>query len=209
MNPDGVIEAKSELSFEGVNDDAYRNAFSHMKPDDERRFFEQRLKQAMPGLRLKSLNLIPEDMRDVSTGLRAELEFSVDGMTANGGGKSVASVPWIGKRLGVANFILDGTGLEKRKYPLETEVACGVQEDISLKLAGGFGGAVSLPATSSVEDDCVSYRQQFDATADSLECSRTLKLKAVEFTPAQYQNLKQTLKLLADDGRKIADSGAQ
>ena len=116
--PDGIIEAKSELSFEGVNDDAYRNAFSHMKPDDERRFFEQRLKQAMPGLRLKSLKLIPEDMRDVATGLRAELEFSVDGMTANGGGKSVVSMPWIGKRLGVSNFILDGTGLEKRKYPL-------------------------------------------------------------------------------------------
>jgi len=202
LNPDGVIEAKSELSFEGVNDDAYRNAFSHMKPDDERRFFEQRLKQAMPGLRLKSLKLTPEDMRDVSTGLRAELEFSVDGMTANGGGKSVTTMPWIGKRLGVANFILDGTGLEKRKYPLETEVTCGVQEDISLKLASGFGGAVSLPAASSVEDDCVSYRQQFDTTADSLEGSRTLKLKAVEFTPAQYQNLKQTLKLLADDGRK-------
>ena len=202
LGVDGVIEAKSELSFEGVNDDAYRNAFSHMKPDDERRFFEQRLKQAVPGLRLKSLKLVPADMRDVSTGLRAELEFSVDGMTANGGGKSVASLPWIGKRLGVLNFILDGTGLEKRKYPLETEVTCGVQEQISLKLTDGFGGAVSLPATSSVEDDCVSYRQQFDAVANSLDCSRTLKLKAVEFTPLQYQNLKQTLKLLADDGRK-------
>ena len=150
LDANGVIEAKSELSFEGVNDDAYRNAFSKMKPDDERRFFEQRLKQAMPGLRLKSLKLIPADMRDVSTSLRAELEFSVDGMTANGGGKSVASIPWIGKRLGVSNFILDGTGLEKRKYPLMTEVACGVQEQISLKLSDGFGGAVSLPATSSV-----------------------------------------------------------
>jgi transglutaminase-like putative cysteine protease len=71
LNPDGVIEAESELSFEGVNDDAYRNAFSHMKPDDERRFFEQRLKQAVPGLRLKSLKLVPSDMRDVSTSLRA------------------------------------------------------------------------------------------------------------------------------------------
>ena len=186
LNADGVIEAKSELSFQGVNDDAYRNAFSHMKPDDERRFFEQRLKQAVPGLRLKSLKLMPADMRDVSTGLRAELEFSVDGMTANGGGESVVSVPWIGKRLGVVNFILDGTGLEKRKYPLETEVTCGVQEDISLKLAGGFTGAASLPSPSSVDDDCVSYQQHFDTKEGSLECSRTLKLKTVEFSPAQY-----------------------
>jgi transglutaminase-like putative cysteine protease len=202
LNADGVIEAKSELSFQGVNDDAYRNAFSKMKPDDERRFFEQRLKQAAPGLRLKSLKLIPADMRDVATGLRAELEFSVDGMTATGGGESVVSVPWIGKRLGVLNFILDGTGLEKRKYPLKTEVTAGVQEDISLKLAGGFTGAAALPSPSSVDDDCVSYQQQFDAKDGSLECSRTLKLKTVEFSPKQYTTLKQTLKTLADDGRK-------
>ncbi|MGD0745852.1 MAG: DUF3857 domain-containing protein, partial [Verrucomicrobiota bacterium] len=202
LNADGVIDAKSELSFQGVNDDAYRNAFSHMKPDDERRFFEQRLQQAVPGLRLKSLNLVPADMRDVSTGLRAELEFSVGGMTVNGGGESVVSVPWIGKRLGVVNFILDGTGLEKRKYPLETGVTCGVQENISLKLEGGFTGAAALPSTSSVADDCVSYQQHFDATEGSLACSRTLKLKAVEFSPAQYLALKQTLKMLDNDGRK-------
>ena len=202
LTADGVIEAKSELSFQGINDDAYRNAFSHMKPDDERRFFEQRLQQAVPGLRLKSLKLVPADMSDVSTGLRAELEFSVGGMTANGGGESVLSVPWIGKRLGVVNFILDGTGLEKRKYPLETEVTCGVQEDISLKLAGGFTGAATLPSPSSVDDDCVSYQQHFDTKEGSLECSRTLKLKTVEFSPGQYLALKQTLKMLDNDGRK-------
>jgi transglutaminase-like putative cysteine protease len=201
LNADGTIEAKSELSFQGVNDDAYRNAFSHMKPDDERRFFEQRLQQALPGLRLKSLQLVPADMSDVSTALRAELEFSVAGMTANGGGESVVSAPWIGKRLGVVNFILDGTGLDKRKYPLKTEVTCGVQEDISLKLAGGFTGTASLPSPSSVDDDCVSYQQHFDAKDGSLECSRTLKLKAVEFSPEQYVTLKQTLKTLADDSR--------
>jgi transglutaminase-like putative cysteine protease len=202
LTADGVIEAKSELLFQGINDDAYRNAFSHMKPDDERRFFEQRLQQAVPGLRLKSLKLLPADMSDVSTGLRAELDFSVGGMTANGGGESVLSVPWIGKRLGVVNFILDGTGLEKRKYPLETEVTCGVQEDISLKLTGGFTGAATLPSPSSVDDDCVSYQQHFDTQDGSLECSRTLKLKTVEFSPGQYLALKQTLKMLDNDGRK-------
>ena len=202
LTADGVIEAKSELSFQGINDDAYRNAFSHMKPDDERRFFEQRLQQAVPGLRLKSLILVPADMSDVSTGLRAELEFSVGGMTANGGGESVLSVPWIGKRLGVVNFILGGTGLEKRKYPLETEVTCGVQEDISLKLTGGFTGAATLPSPSSVDDDCVSYQQHFDTKEGLLECSRTLKLKTVEFAPGQYLALKQTLKMLDNDGRK-------
>jgi hypothetical protein len=93
----GALQAKSELYFGGVNDDEYRNAFSHMKPDDQRRFFERDLKKAMPGARLNSFKLYPEDMLDVSTAVRAELEFSVDGMTATGSGKSMVSVPWIGK----------------------------------------------------------------------------------------------------------------
>ena len=88
-----------------------------MKPDDKLRFFERNLKRTMPGARVKSLKLLPEDIQDVSVGLHAELEFTADGMTASGNGKSVVNLPWIGKGMGIVNFILGGTGLEKRKYP--------------------------------------------------------------------------------------------
>jgi transglutaminase-like putative cysteine protease len=202
LNADGVLEAKSELRFDGVNDDVYRNMFAHMKPDDERRFFERNLKRTMPGARLKSLKLRPQDMMDMSTGVEAELEFSVDGMTASGGGRSVVSVPWIGKKLGIVNFILSGVGLDKRKYPLQTYVACGLQEDISIRLGDGFDGVVSLPTCSPLDDEGMSYREQFESRERTLNCSREMKLKVVEFTPAQYLKLKQMLKALEYDERK-------
>jgi len=198
----GALEAKSELSFQGVNDDAYRNLFANLKPDDRRRFFERNLKQAMPGARLKSLQLLPEDMLDVSQELRAVLEFSVGGLAADGPGLSVVNLPWIGKGLGVVNFILGGAGLEKRKYPMQTWVTCGLKEDLSLKLGPGFGQPLSLPSCSPVEDDCVSCRETFGARDGSLLCSRELKLKVVEFSPQQYLKLKQTLKGLEYDARK-------
>jgi transglutaminase-like putative cysteine protease len=199
----GALEAKSELYFSGVNDDAYRNAFAHMKPDDQRRFFERNLKSAMPGARLNSFKLLPEDMLDVSTVVRAELEFSVDGMTASGSGKSMVSVPWIGKNFGVVNFILGGCGLDKRKYPMRTEVACGLKEDISIKMTGGFAGAVSMPSCPRVDDDCISYKESFAYKDGTLDCSRALKLKGVEFSPKQYLTLKQTLKSTEYDERKV------
>ena len=157
----GALEAKSELHFGGVNDDAYRNAFSHMKPDDQRRFFERNLKRAMPGAHLTAFKLLPEDMLDVSTPVRAELEFSANGMTTTGSGKSMVTVPWIGKDFGVVNFILGGCGLDKRKYPMQTEVACGMKEDISIKMAGGFTDAVSMPTCPPVDDDCIGYTETF------------------------------------------------
>ncbi len=48
MNDAGTLTARTEMWFDGVNDDEYRNAFAHMKPDDLRRFFERNLKPACP-----------------------------------------------------------------------------------------------------------------------------------------------------------------
>jgi transglutaminase-like putative cysteine protease len=202
LTPDGALEAKSDLSFEGVNDDAYRNAFSHMKPDDQRRFFERALKRSMSGARLRSLTLTPADMADMSSALHARLEFSVDGMTAAGHGKAIVSLPWIGKDFGVVNFILDSAGLDKRKYPMQTFVACGMAEAISLKLAPGFGQAVSLPSYTPIDDPSLSCQQHVSAHEGLLDGSRQLTLKVVEFPPAQYATLKQTLKSLEYDQRK-------
>lgn len=202
LSAGGVLQAKSELWFGGANDDTYRNGFSHMKPDDRRRYFQKCLKNAMPGAKLISLTLTPENMTDVSNEIKAEMEFTVEGMTATGNGKSVVSLPWIGNDLGVVNFILKGTGLDKRKYPLQTEVACGLQEEISLKLGDGFAGAELTPTFLPIDDDCMNYRQNVEVKNGALECSRDLKLKVVEFTPAQYAQLKQTLKNMEYDSRK-------
>jgi uncharacterized protein DUF3857/transglutaminase superfamily protein len=202
LNAAGHLEGRSEMTFEGINDNQYREAFSRMKGDDKRRFFERNLKRAMPGARLKSLKVFPDDMTDVSSVVRAEVEFSADGLTATGEGKSIVSLPWIGKGMGIVNYLLGGTGLEKRKYPLRTEIACGLEEDITIKLEDGFTGAVSLPALNPVNDDSLSYKRQVALKNGTLNCSAEFKLKAVDFSPKQYAKLKQTLKTMEYDERK-------
>ena len=199
----GTLEARSELSFEGVNDDAYRNFFVTLKPDDLRRFFERDLKLVLPGAKLKSLKLTPENLLDMQANVRAEIEFSAAGLTANGNGKSLVTLPWIGKGLGMINFILRDAGLDKRKYPLQTGTTCGLEEELSLTLAGGFDRVVSLPECAPVADDCLTCRQQFVCTNNLLQATRSLKLQVVAFSPAQYTTLKQTLKGLDYDARKM------
>jgi transglutaminase-like putative cysteine protease len=202
LKANGHLEAKSELWFEGANDNAYRGAFSQMKPDDRRRFFERNLKRAMPGATLQSLAITPDNMQDVTEAVKARIEFSAEGMIASGGGKAMANLPWIGKGMGLVNFILGGTGLEKRKYPMRTEVACGLREDISIQLDEAFTGAISMPSYPPVDDECVSYKQSASFQDKTLNCSRELKLKVVEFKPAQYLKLKRTLESLEYDERK-------
>ena len=203
LDANGVLTATSEFSFEGVNDDAYRNHLSHLKPDEQKDFFEGRLKDAVPGVRLTSYRLTPENILDTSVPLHVELKFTAFGLTANGGGKSVVSLPLISDGLGVANRILLGdVGLQKRKYPMIIETTCGVREDLSLKLTGGFAAPLALPELSSVNDGSMSYSEKVSCADNSLDCSREFKLKTVEFSPAQYSKMKQALKDMASDGRK-------
>ncbi len=198
----GSMQARSELWFNGINDNSYREMFSRMKPDDKRRFFERNLKQTMPGATLKSWKVIPDDVLDVSIPLRAELEFSAEGMIASGDGKAVVNLPWIGQGLGIVSFILGGTGLEQRKYPLRTELACGLNEEISVRLGEGFTGTISMPSYPPILDDSMSYQRSVEYKDKALVCTGELKLKTVQFSPAQYQTLKRSLKAMDYDERK-------
>src|SRR5271165_2033749 len=198
----GALDARSEMSFDGINDNEYRQAFAQMKPDDRRRFFESSIKHAMPGATLKSLKITPENILDTSVPVRAVVEFSAASTTAFGEGKAVVNVPWIGKDLGIVNFILGGTGLEKRRFPMQTYVACGLHEDVSLRLAPGFTGTVSMPTCAPQDDSCVEYQRSFAFADGVLSCSRDVRLKTVEFSPGEYLRLKKTLKALQNDDRK-------
>jgi len=202
LSATGRLDATSQLCFDGANDDVYRNKFSGIKADDLRRFFDEHLKKAIPGARLKSFKVTPENMLDVSQPIKVEIEFTVDDMIATGHGKSVMSVPWIGKHFGLINSVLEGTGLDKRKYAMQTRVASGMDEQISLKLSGDFATLESIRVCPAIENDCVSYRQTFAEKDGTLDCSRELKLKGVEIAPAQYAEFKKTLKKLGYDARK-------
>ncbi|HVU33302.1 MAG TPA: DUF3857 domain-containing protein [Opitutaceae bacterium] len=202
LHADGSLSATTRFTFGGVNDDAYRGAFAQMKPDDRRRFFESRLQQVMPGASVQSLDITPENLLDLSAPLEARLTFSVPAAAAFGSGKAIVTMPWIGTRIGLVNYMLQDTGLERRKYPLITDAACGLRENISLTLAPGFHDVLALPAAAKADGNILSYARQFAFDRGRLTATDDFRLKTVEFSPEQYLSLKQTLGTLAYDDRK-------
>jgi transglutaminase-like putative cysteine protease len=199
---DGALEARSELWFDGINDSAYREFFAKSKPDDIRRFFESRVKGVLPGAIVKSLTVTPKDMLDTTQNVHAVVEFSAANTTAFGSGKAVVNVPWVGRDFGMVNFVLDGTGLEKRQYPLRTDIACGLQEEIAIQLADNFTAPVSIPTCAPVNDASITYQRKFAMQNGELTASREFKLNQVQISPAEYLVLKKTLESMETDSRK-------
>lgn len=202
LNASGAVEAQSDLSFEGVNDNLYRDYFAQSKIDDRWRFFESNLKHSIPGATLKNLTITPENLLDTSASLHVHLAFTAPNIVAFGSGKALVAMPWIGRDVGIVNFIFSGTGLEKRKYPMQTFVACGVREDISLKVAEAFSASLAMPVCAPQSDEAISYQRAFAFNDGVLSCSRELKFKTVEFSPEQYLGLKKLLATMQTDDRK-------
>jgi transglutaminase-like putative cysteine protease len=204
INAAGDLTAESVLHFDGANDAAYRGYFSRMHPDERRVFFEGLVRRAATGAQLTGFELTPADLMDTAAPLTAALRFEAHRIPITNGETLMLPLPGIGARVGLVNFILrSGTGLEKRKYPLLTEIACGVQETLTLQ-AEDIGETLALPTYEPVENEAVSFSASLARDGNALTRKETFLMKVVEFTPAQYGTLKAALRTMEFDERQKA-----
>jgi transglutaminase-like putative cysteine protease len=202
LDHDGILHMESVIGFAGVNDNAYRGYFARIKPVERQRFFEGLLKRPLPGARLLDLRLLPDDMQDTTRPLSAALKYEVPDVAIRGDSKTMLPLPWLGTRLGYVNFVLGETGLATRKYPLQTDVACGVRETFSLAVDDAIGTPGTLPHYDPILTTNVTYHQTLSATGNVLQGEAAFEINTVEFTPAEYLDLKQHLKDIEYNRRK-------
>ncbi|MBN2713839.1 MAG: DUF3857 domain-containing protein [Planctomycetes bacterium] len=209
LDASGNLKAESTFTFNGINDNAYRGYFSRIKPEERRRLFEGRIKDAAPGARITSFEIKPEDMMDTGTGLSVKLAYEADAILIKNGTTVMLPLPQLGKGIGMVNFLIGQTGLPERKYPLLTDIACGVKENIKLTVNDAFGKVISLPDYTSIDSDTIGLDTKVDIVplekpgSASISSHSTFSLKTVEWTPEQYLFLKDTLKKIEYDRRKM------
>ncbi len=216
IDKDGTLTLDTELSFEGINDSVYRGHFARLPVEKRRDFFDGLLKRRIAGATLKDFAIIPEDLQDTDTPLSIRLSVTAENFPAQGDNAVLVDLPWFSSSLGYVNFLIGATGLEKRRYPLETETACGVEEDISITVADA-GAPIALPETISFSTNGVTFQQGAEADPEGgarvLHAKRRFELNLTVYPPEIYLGLKKALRDIehAKDGRALfepADSAA-
>lgn len=197
----GVLEASTVLDFSGINDNIYRGAFSRWKEEERRQFFERAVKRVIPGAELTGLEIIPANLRDMSVPLKVKISYRAADFLIKGEQNTVLMPPWFGRSFGVVSFILNGTGLEKRKYPFRLFTTCGAAEKFSIALP--MDKAVLLPDYKTVSDKTLLWEQKLAFQERKLEGQGEFMLKVMEFSPAQYLELKTALKEIEYQKRKM------
>jgi len=197
LNSTGFLEVKSMIRFEGINDSAYRNVFARMNNEEKRSFFEKFLRLA----ELLYYNLFPENLLDLLTPLVAKLHFSSPKTVLCGKHISIINLPWLGSSIGVVNYTIGKTGLTERKYSLITEVTCGYSERITLTIDREIK-IEKLPEYGNIDSETITYFRNLSLTGDILSGNAKFLINTVEFSPAQYLDLKSYLKLMETDSKK-------
>ncbi|MDD5697242.1 MAG: DUF3857 domain-containing protein [Victivallaceae bacterium] len=202
LREDGSLQATTSLKFSGINDTIYRNVFSRWKPERIKQFFAARLKSIMPGAKLTGFKITPENPRNFKIPLSLELNFITDSLFIRGKNAMLLQLPWIGASFSAVNWLLGDLGLQKRLYPLQLMSTCGVSENFCCKIPPGLA-IVKLPEYEKISWDKLSWKREITCRDKRLAGSSEYLINAIEFTPAEYAELKRDIKKIEFQNRKL------
>jgi transglutaminase-like putative cysteine protease len=194
LGANGHISLSSQLTFSGINDNAYRSHFTRLKPEERRQFFEGHLKRRVAGATLTGLTIAPPNMLDTTQPLVVKLDYEAPDYPIRGEHHTMLAIPWLSDTLGYANYLLGSTGLDERKYPLYTRLTAGVEEAFTVSLDPVAAQHPITPAASTLSAEGLRYGQAFGVTNNQLHASASFAIDSVEFSPEAYLELKQLLK---------------
>ncbi|NLZ64249.1 MAG: DUF3857 domain-containing protein [Lentisphaerae bacterium] len=198
----GDFTCESRIQLQGINDNAYRSMLLRRTPPERELFFATVLKGLVPGAELRRLEVLPADLQDTSRPLEVSLSFSAPEILIRNDDTAMLRLPRLSAVIGYVNFALEQAGLEKRRFPFKTQVACGVMEEGSYELDSAWGQALSLPKFIQIDNDCLRWQRELKFIRGILSFSNEFSLKTLEFSPAQYLELKQTLRSIEANNRK-------
>lgn len=204
VTDDGRLLAQTDLIFNGINDNAYRGWFARLKPVERRRYFEGLVRRAAPDAKIMALDIVPENMLDLSTNLHCTIRYEAGDILvgADSDKKQIIHLPRIGTKVGIANFILGNTGLRKRMYPFQTDIACGIQETVALMLPETWEQSVICPDATSNKTPGIEWETSWNAAGKMIKADSRFILSKVDYMPEEYLDLKETLATIEQDLRR-------
>ena len=193
LDETGALLLKTKIAFEGINDNAYRGHFLRLKAEERRKFFEALLKSRLPGAEVLECVITPEDLQNTEMPLSVSLTSRVPDYPVRGNGLDLVTMPWLGTALGYANFVIGQTGLKQRRFPMETGITCGVEEQITIDTSDNLGAPHTLPQDVCIDRAGVLFTMTQKMLSGKLTGGLRYLLKTPEFSPTEYLELKRTL----------------
>lgn len=184
----GKESGKILLKFSGIYDNMYRSAFSQWSPEDIRSYFASGIRSIMPGADLTGIKIEPENIRDMSKELAAELNFKLPPGEFSDTAPNPVNLPRSALKFGNMNSFLQFTALKSRRFPLRV-MPRAVRESITMEIAPGF--EVNLPPAVNLQKDGL-YRLRSSSTfaGNRINEEFFLALDSMQVSPQDYPEFR-------------------
>ena len=190
------LTLKSELVFNGFNDNIYRSAFARWPQEYRQQFIASALKKALPGSEVLGVKILPEDIRDLAKPFTLIIESRIPGYVDIKWGAGALRMPFLSKAFGALNFMVDENMLKARRYPLQLSSTAGVDEKCEINLPPTLV-AVALPDSKNVSNKVMKVKKSVGSQGGKLLAERFLTLEKVEISAAEYPAFRKTVQNLA------------
>ena len=114
-------------------------------------------------------------MLDMTQSMQVTMEYEAQDVLISNGRKTMMPNFGLGTRLGMVNFALGKTGLKKRRFPLETDYACGVQENMVINYDENLGEVVSLPTHKPIDNERMIWKRTVENGGGTVKTASTFK----------------------------------
>jgi transglutaminase-like putative cysteine protease len=202
LDDEGVLVVRSRAAFTGLNDTIYRGSLLRKKADERRKLFERIVRNVLPGAELLSLEIEPADLRDTETPFSVSLLAKTGDFVLKGETRDEIPLPYLSRAIGSANWLLDDkTSLDHRRFALVLDSTAKTTERLRVKYGDALGAPAYVPDAAS-EAGLYSFSLECAASNGVLEARRELSVEAVEFSPGEYDALRESIKRFEAAERK-------
>lgn len=202
ISAQGDLAGKSVISFYGINDNIYRDAFANWTSEYASEFFKTVLNRAIAGAEISKIVISPSNIRDLRQILSVQIDFSVKKFVNSRDDISILPYHSLSNIFGALSMQLGSrTSLDKRTYPLQLYSTAAVNEKTVIAFADK-NIRLELPKYSKTASPLFNYSASAKLDKNVLTENLSMSIGKTLVSPAEYAELVKMLRSTAKEAEK-------
>ena len=194
VSSDGDLTGSSEISFYGINDNIYRDAFANWTKEYADEFFKSVINREFAGAKISKSVIYPSNIRDLRQILRVKVDFSVKNFVNSRDNISILPSHSLHNIFGALSMQLGKrTTLDKRSYPLQFFSTAAVNEKTTITFAGK-NIKLEIPRYNKISNPFFNCTVSAGLNGNILTENLSMELCKTLISPAEYLQLVKSLK---------------
>ncbi len=206
IDGDGTMTGSCRIAFGGINDLIYRSAFSRWTPEKRREFWQGRLRRAIPGATLGEFKVKPDNIRDTSRAFTVDFSFKSPNAVTDTNACGILQTPQFSGVFGTLDWLLPDMAREKRRFPMELESTCLIDEIYELALPPHIV-IDGVPPAREGKSGVISWQNSMSVENNKLSGTYVTRLSGVRIEPEEYKTFRESLQYRSYASRHLPVTG--